>query len=752
MKRILIGLVVVLLLIFIGWNIHKSRVASGKAGSEREAGVPQAEAVDDSIIIARRAADTEVTPISQQPRQILFGDLHVHSTYSTDAFMWALPLNHGKGVHPVADACDYARYCSAIDYWAITDHAEAGTPLRWKRTKEAIRQCQAKSADQSNPDLVSMMGFEWTQVGTVPSEHYGHKNVIFKGLEEDQVSARAIASDSVATTVLREGDLGFPAGIAMVDFENRKDYYDFNTFLNNIRDVPSCDANTPSSELPDDCYEKAKFPEDLIERLNDQGLKPLIIPHGSSWGFYTPQGTTWDKQLKPRHKPEKFRLIEIYSGHGNSEEYRDYQNVEVIAPDTLAKCLPPQDNFTPPCWRAGEIIRARCTAEGDDSAVCDAKAAEARDAAANMGVSYHMAINGETPEDWLESGQCTDCYLPAFSHRPGTSVQYGLAASNFDDIAEGEDPRRFNWGFIGSSDNHRARPGTGYKEIARRLTTEAGGPITAELRSLFLDDLAEPDTEITRMTQKELLEIASFEMTELERQSSFWQTGGLAAVHTDGRSREEIFAALERRETYATSGPRMLLWFDRLAENGANQPMGSTVVTPTSGTFKVKAVGSFKQKPGCPDYAVAALGEERIDTLCSGECYNPTDERNLITRIEIIRITPQISEGEKIANLIEDPFLIHDCPADQTGCEFQFSDSSFDEEARDTLYYARAIQEPRPTINSEPIKCERDEEGNCIKAEICYGDYRSGDSNCLTEKDVRAWSSPIYLDYPSNDR
>jgi hypothetical protein len=531
-----------------------------------------------------------------------------------------------------------------------------------------------------------------------------------------------------------------------LDFKNRQTYFDFNKFMRLTQNVAECDANTPSNELPSSCYESANTPGDLVRKLVDeQKLQPLIIPHGTSWGFYTPPGTNWQKALAQKERPGFFKLIEIYSGHGNSEEYRSWKDVELSADGQNAKCPAPTSNYTPSCWRAGEIIRERCLKTGVSMADCEKRAVEARDNYANMGVAGHISIGGETPEEWLDAGQCTDCFMPPFNHRAANSVQAGLALSSFED--SGAQATRFQWGFIGSSDNHRARPGTGYKAVDRRRNTEAGGAVNAFWRSRLLPDQGKAEPQSKRISREELTTIAGFQLTEFERQSSFWLAGGLAAVHASERSRNAVWDAMERREVYATSGPRILLWFNAFDAEGKKIPMGSRMETDAPPTFEVKAVGAFKQKPGCPDFTKSGLDEKRIKDICSGECYNPSDERRLITRIEVVKIRPQSAKGEDISQLIEDRYLVHTCKPSQDGCTFSFSDPDYAKGKRDTIYYVKAIQEPEPTINAEPVKCERDGNGKCVKATLCYGDYRSGEDGCTAPSEHRAWSSPIYLDF-----
>ncbi len=674
-------------------------------------------------------------------KQILFGDLHVHTTFSADAFMASLPLLQGEGAHPPGDACDFARFCSNLDFWSINDHAEAISPKHWADTKESIRQCNAVAGDPANPDVVAFLGFEWTQVGSTPETHYGHKNVIFRDTEQENVPRRPISAAGRTLALLRrEPPLWQRLSVVLLDLPNRQRYLDFGEFQAEIRDTPQCEQGVDTRALPDDCQETAETPRELFEKLAQWGFDAIVIPHGTTWGFYTPAGSTLDKQLtREQHDPEKQTLFEIYSGHGNSEEYREYRET-VIDESGQEVCAEPTDDFLPCCWQAGELIRARCGDAPPEE--CERRVREARANYVAAGPSGHLTVPGARPEEWKDCGQCRDCFNPTFNMRPGNSAQYGLAITNFDVSGE---RRRFRFGFIGSSDNHSARAGTGYKEFGRRFMTEATGP-RDETWYRRLNGPEVPRTPESVPFDPNNLEIPAFRVVDFERQASFFMTGGLVAAHSTGRSRDAIWKALKRREVYGTSGERILLWFDLLNGPDGAQPMGSEAWLDTAPRFRVRAVGSFKQKPGCPEHALAGLGKERLERLCRGECYNPSDERYRITRIEVVRIRPQVRPGEPVGQLIEDPWRRFECPPDPAGCVVEFEDPDFVAGGRDATYYVRAIQEPTNAVNAGGARCRRDEAGNCIEADLCYGDYRTPfDDDCLWPNEERAWSSPIYV-------
>ncbi len=678
------------------------------------------------------------------PKQILFGDLHVHTTFSVDAFLRTLPFMQGEGSHPPADACDFARHCSALDFWSINDHAEGITPEHWRQTVESIRQCNALAGDPANPDTVAFLGWEWTQVGLTAETHYGHKNVVLKGLADDEIPARPISArdEQLAAAFATPPPWYQRVMLPLFDFRNRQRYFDFGRLLRELAGTPVCPDDVPSPDLPPDCHEAAPTPDVLFRKLGEWQTDAMVIPHGTTWGFYTPPTSTLDKQLAgAHHDPDRQFLFEIFSGHGNSEEYRSWTPARSDDDGTFV-CPDPTRDYEPCCWRAGEIVRARCDDPG--SAECAERVALAKRLYLEAGASGHLTVPGADTEEWLDCGQCRDCFLPSFNYRPKNSGQYALAIGNFDDPRA---PRHFRFGFMASSDNHSARPGTGYKDYARRMMTEAIGARDATWRSRLV---SEEDPSRDPRGRDEFPEMPIFFMLDTERQASFFMTGGLVALHATGRDRNAVWEALERREVYGTSGDRILLWFDLV--NAPEQPvsMGGEAELLDAPRFLVRAIGAFEQKPGCPPDAAAALGEERLELLCRGECYHPGDRRRQITHIAVIRIRPQTRPGEPVEQLIDDPWRRFPCQPDPNGCVVEFTDPEFLTSGRETAYYVRAVQEESPTINANALRCERDASGACVSVEPCYGDYRTPlDDDCLAPSTERAWSSPIWVRPPS---
>ena len=723
------------------WGLGRGVFGSHEGPGELTRVPLPAPVVAERTLQKRAAART----IGAPDKAILFGDLHVHTTFSSDAFVMSLPLVSGEGAHPPADACDFARHCAALDFWSINDHAESLTPAHWRETIESIRQCNAVTAE-NDPDVTAFLGWEWTQDGSNPENHWGHKNVLLKGIRDDEIPARPIGALHPDGDIVTLPPLA-RAGLALVMRDGRT--LDFARFLEENASVPPCPAGVDVRELPADCKEATRTPGELFARLDAWGMESMVIPHGTAWGNTAPPGARWDNQIGGGNDdPERQGLVEIYSGHGNSEEYRDFRAVR-FDPEGRPQCPEPgpgPSGFLPNCWRAGEIIRARCLAEGSPPDTCEERAIAARANHVAAGKTGFRTVPAASVEDWLDSGQCRDCFLPAFDYRPGMSAQYMLTRKNFD-LAR---PTAARLGFIASSDNHTARPGTGYKELNRSEMTESQGP-RADAPDL-LGKSSEPLAHSVPLASQPL---NSFATRDIERISSFLTTGGLVAVHAGGRGRDAIWAALERREVYGTSGERILLWFDLL--NPTDQamgplPMGSETVLAQPPRFRVRAVGSLIQREGCPEFARDALGPERLAALCRDECYSPSDRRKHIVRIEVVRMRPQRVPGENLADLIDDPWLSLPCPPDEAGCSAEFSDPDYADAGRDSVYYVRAIQQASPAVNGGNLRCDYDEFGRCLDVDPCHGSaaLTPYQDDCLAEIEERAWSSPIWVDRPKS--
>jgi hypothetical protein len=737
-KTLAIAFVIILLLGTLAVQV----TSRGWLGRHEEAGSVTKIARSEAVVAAIEADQAALRELVGAPeaKQVLFGDFHVHTTFSFDAFMMNLPMAGGTGAHPPSDACDFARYCSALDFWSINDHAEGLTPELWEDTVESVRQCNAVAGDPADPDLVTYLGWEWSHIGNTPRNHYGHKNVVLLGTDDDEIPARPIAARSTATGGVVGPSTLQRLGLATL---NGQRGLDFNRMLSEMLSVPTCPDNIPVRDLPTDCRESVETPETLFAKLDEWNVPAMVIPHGTAWGIYTPAGSDWRKQLAG-HNPKWQSLVEIYSGHGNSEQLPDWREVIVGRKGALS-CPEPTDDYLPSCWRAGQLINESCLDAGVDEDECGRRAVDAQKNYVNAYQAGWKTLPGFVATDWLDAGQMRDAFQPAFNFRPRSSVQYMLAIRDFSDALN---PKRFKFGFLGSSDIHSARPGTGYKEVARgEMTDGRGTPEDAEPRGNFMfgssDDADERVSESVPFVSSGQSPLQLF---EIERASAYFATGGLVAVHSPGRDRESIWNALQAKEVYATSGHRTLLWFDMIDGNGS-VPMGSSVNRTAMPRFRARAAGSFEQQPGCPDYAESALGQERINDICQGECYNPGDVRRPITRIEIVRIRPQESEDESLAGLVEDPWRTFPCPSDGNGCVIEFADPDFTRDRRDTVYYARAIEAPDQLIHgSNPLGCTYDDEGGCIEVDPCGSESPASD-DCLSEGEPRAWSSPIFVDY-----
>ena len=431
-------------------------------------------------------------PKLSSTRVPLFGDLHVHTTYSFDAYIFgtlatpddAYEFAKGKPIkHPAGFDVSLDR---PLDFYGVTDH---GTFLG--QVAEAATPGNPYYEAPSSVNVNDINSPENLTISSIPrrTEAFGGFliNTITALMERkldisylDSVSRRAWA-DTVAAAQ-RHNDpgkfttfIGYEYTASTADMGNLHRNVIFKGNGNLIPSVPYSRANSND-------------PEGLwhwMDRLREDGIESLAIPHNSngSDGFMFALEDSFGKSLTKEYAELRMRnepIVEITQVKGTSDTH---------------PALSTNDE-----WADFEIMPFKVATQ-------------------------------------------------SISKPKGSYVRDALLEGIKMEKKEGFNPYKF--GFIGSSDTHTAASSQEEDNFFSKIGILDS---SASLRG----SIPETDPAILESGQP-VIDLDGKKY--LNSSSITWGAAGLAGVWAEENTRDSIYNAFRRKESFATSGPRMTVRF-----------------------------------------------------------------------------------------------------------------------------------------------------------------------------------------------
>ena len=283
------------------------QASQGAYGDLVVAGTPTPERIPVAAIDTLDSSQLETAHSLNvfEPKQILFGDLHVHSSFSVDAFQLTLPSAGGEGIHPVADACDFARYCSTSTSGRSTITPRTLTPpSAGERPTTPSAECDALAGDPTNPDSrhLPRLGVDPDRRST-PDNHYGHKNVDPSRHREDELDPdapdRRRPASGRSRDLTRRGASGPPSPRpGSPDRQHRRArprHHGPAASRSSGARAPMPGRRPRPRTARSTAAEAAANPRRALREARRLGprIASTVIPHGTAWGIYTPAGSDW---------------------------------------------------------------------------------------------------------------------------------------------------------------------------------------------------------------------------------------------------------------------------------------------------------------------------------------------------------------------------------------------------------------------------------------------------------------------------
>lgn len=225
-----------------------------------------------------------------------------------------------------------------------------------------------------------------------------------------------------------------------------------------------------------------------------------------------------------------------------------------------------------------------------------------------------------------------------------------------------------------------------------------------------------------------------------------WGPGGLTGVWAEENSRESIFAAIKRRETFATSGPRLKVRALQTTQVGAcvspgypGNVVGTAV--PMGGTITPVQLGGSP-----PTFLIEALPDGDPQALVRLPQGGRAQAR--LPKVQVIKIHTRLSGGLPVT-VTEPPIdVIANANAASsytpaTGGCLSWTDRAFNP-SEPSLYYVRVLQEPtRRWTYHDCVAIAATPEGIALglTEPVCA-------AMPINTVEERAWTSPIWYEPP----